>query len=96
MKEDLNNNQKKTIFKLRTRMERFGENFRCGKAHIICPLCGLHWDSQDLSLQCPEIKKEIESNGDTSEIYKDNFGNEIIHMFTKVLEKRSEALKKEL
>ena len=82
LKEDLNNNQKKTIFKLRTRMELFGENFRCGKARIICPLCGLHWDSQDLCLQCPKIIKEIEIKGNIKEVYKDNFENEIVHTFS--------------
>ena len=92
VKGDLNTSQKKTIFKLRTRMENFGENYRCGKAHVICPLCGLHWDSQDLCLQCPKIRQELKTNGNISEIYKNEFKNEIVHIIMKVLEKRRELL----
>ena len=40
-------------------MERFGENFRGGQNMVVCPLCMLHLDSQDLSLQCPEVRKDI-------------------------------------
>ena len=54
---------KQTIFKLRTRMERFVENFRAGSSPVLCPLCKLHFDSQELSLQCPEIKKELKIEG---------------------------------
>ena len=50
--------QKRTIFRWRTRMEKFGENFRGVKGPIICPLCKTHLDNQALSLQCPVIKKE--------------------------------------
>ena len=92
LKEDLDNNQKKTIFKLRTRMENFGENFRCGKAHVICPLCGLHRDSQDLCLICPIIRQEIRSDGNISEIYGNEIQNDIIHTVIKVLEKRREII----
>ena len=92
LKEDLDNNQKKTIFKLRTRMENFGENFRCGKAHVICLLCGLHRDSQDLCLICPIIRQEIRSDGNISEIYGNEIQNDIIHTVIKVLEKRREII----
>ena len=73
LSDHLDYKQKQTIFKLRTRMERFGENFRAGNSPVICPLCKLHFDSQELSLQCPEIRKELEIKaGNYEEIYKDN------------------------
>ena len=95
MKEDFDNYQKKTIFKLRTRMESFGENFRCGKNYVICPLCGLHRDSQDLCLQCPIIRQDIKSNGSISDIYGNEFENNIVHTIIKALEKRNEILSQE-
>ena len=56
----LKTEEKRTILRLRVRMERFGENFRGGASSIICPLCFSHLDNQELSFQCPAIKKEIE------------------------------------
>ena len=51
-------------------MERFGENLRGGQNMVMCPLCMLHLDSQDLSLQCPEVRKKINHTvGDIKEIY---------------------------
>ena len=56
----LKTEEKRTILRFRVRMERFGENFRGGASSIICPLCFSHLDNQELSIQCPVIKKEIE------------------------------------
>ena len=35
--DQMDGNQKKTVFKYRTRMERFGENFK-GERTMLCPL----------------------------------------------------------
>ena len=43
------NSEKKTIFKYRTRMERFGENYQGGKPFVMCPICKLHLDNQSMS-----------------------------------------------
>ena len=61
--EEFNSIQKKIIFKFRTRIERFGENFRGGEEKVTCPLCNLHLDNQEMSLQCPELKKINENRG---------------------------------
>ena len=48
--DQISNDQERMIFKYRTRMERFGENFRGGQNIVMCLLCLLHPDSQDLRL----------------------------------------------
>ena len=35
--------KKEQIFKYRTQMERFGENYLAGNTPAICPLCKLHY-----------------------------------------------------
>ena len=52
-------NQKRTIFRWRTRMEAFGENFRGGREFVMCPLCGTHLDNRQKSLQCICVRKKI-------------------------------------
>ena len=86
--DQIDNKQKRTVFKLRTRMERFGENFRGGRDHVMCPICELHLDSQDLSLQCPEVRNEINCTGDIREIYWEGMRKEIVQTISKVIEFR--------
>ena len=73
-------------------MESFGENYQAGNTPDICPLCKLRYDNQELSLLCPEIKKEIIVRGDIKEIYKDNIEDNIIDTLTKIMEVRKQKL----
>ena len=61
------------LFKFRTRMSPFGENFRSGNLSTICPLCLSHVDSQEESMNCPTLRRELRINGD----YKDLFSKDI-------------------
>ena len=90
--DQIDNQQKKTVFKYRTRMERFGENFRGGKDHVMCPVCTLHLDNQDLSLQCPEVRKEINCTGDIRELYGNAIRVEIVQTVTKVIQFRKSKI----
>ena len=51
--KNLNLDQKRLIFKYRTRMADYGENFRAGREMVICPLCKIHLDSQFLGATAP-------------------------------------------
>ena len=86
--ENLKPKEMKTIFRYRTRMEMFGENFRGGEDQVVCPLCKLHLDNQELSLQCPVIRKEIEVKGKLADIYKENISYDIIKTVSKISEYR--------
>ena len=67
----------RTLFLFRTRMAQFGENFRNGKEHIICPLCQLHYDSQNLAFQCQVVNTNIMVNGKYEDIFKEDIPKEV-------------------
>ena len=69
-------------------MEMFVENFRGGNEIIMCPLCRLHPDNQENSLNCPETRKETEIKGNLCDIFKENIGTGIVETLTKIVEIR--------
>ena len=58
-----------TLFKFRTRMADFGENFRAGTTEVLCPLCSKELDNQSHSFHCKYILDEIVVKGNLKEIY---------------------------
>ena len=84
MSEETTIKEKKTIFKYRVRMERFGENFSGGINPVMCPLCRLHLDNQEMGFQCPEIVKELKISGSLEDIYKEDIPIETIRTIAKI------------
>ena len=66
--EGLKVEEVRAIFKFRTRMAPFGENFRGNKDYIMCPLCKEEKNTQALSFNCPAMRKELEISCDISEV----------------------------
>ena len=66
------------IFKFRTRMAPFGENYRGGRDEIPCPACGKHRDSQALLVKCEVFQKHFNSCIDIQNIYTDNIDKETV------------------
>ena len=60
------------IFKYRTHMADFGENFRAGTDIVLCPLCLDHEDSQAKSFECEIIRNKMEVKGSINEVYNGN------------------------
>ena len=85
-------NQKRTIFRWRTRMEAFGENFRGGREAVMCPLCETHLDNQTMSLQCISVKKEINVEHSLDDILKDNISQETVNLIDKITKHRKNKL----
>ena len=85
-------NQKRTIFRWRTRMEAFGENFRGGREFVMCPLCGTHRDNQQMSLQCTSVTKEINVEHSLDDILKDNTSQETVNLIEKKTKYRKNKL----
>ena len=85
---DLNVEQKKMIFKFRTRMSEFGENFRGGRDQVTCPLCETHMDKQELSYECKVIQKEIDIKGSFEDIYNDKISIHTVKTLEKIIETR--------
>ena len=80
----LKQEDKRTIFRYRVRMERFGKNFRGGAPSILCLLCSSHQDNQEMSFHCPTIKNETDIKGNISEIYKKDISNDSIQTTLKI------------
>ena len=89
---DVEHQDKKTIFRYRVRMERFGENFRGGAESIQCPLCFSHLDNQEMSFNCPKIKQEIDIQGNISDIYEDDIPSSSIQTIMKISRYRTNKL----
>ena len=61
---NMNNNEAQVMFKYRTRMAKYGENFRGNKSSVMCPLCHTHLDNQKMSYEnCPVLQKNISIPG---------------------------------
>ena len=70
--------EKIMIFKWRTRMEIFEENYRGGKQNTNCILCGTHKDGQKESFECPNIIDKFTNMDDYSNIFNDRVPKETI------------------
>ena len=70
-------------------MADFGENFRAGREKVLCPLCTLHLDSQDMGPACPIIRRDINMSGNFSDLYNNYARKEIIEDMEKVIEYRA-------
>ena len=90
--EGVSVNQKRGLFKWRTRMEQFGENFRAGQDPIPCPLCRNHLDNQALSIQCAVIRKEMNPSKNIDDIFKDDICMETIETVTKITKCRKNLI----
>ena len=91
----LKQEDKRTIFRYRVKMARYGENFRGGANSIPCPLCKNHLDNQEMSFICPIIKKEIDIKGNSSDIYKENIHQDSIETILKISSFRKRNLEKQ-
>ena len=61
----------RTLFKYRTRMAQYGENFRGNTGPVNCPLCGVHLDSQIMAFNnCQVVKQNIVIEGNNSDIFR--------------------------
>ena len=61
--------QARTIFKFRTRMENFSENFKARKPTKQCQVCNESKDMQSHSLKCIGILEIIRIRGNIDEIF---------------------------
>ena len=92
LREDVKIEQKRIIFKYRTRMAEFGENFRAGRHTVICPFCFSQLDSQDLGAMCPIIQTKMKIIEDISDVYSEHISQGTIETLEKLSEYRKSNL----
>ena len=90
--EGITTGQIRNIFKYRTRMAPYGENFRGGRESVACPLCKTHLDSQALGPMCPAIRKEISVSLDLNIVYSEDIDLETAKLVEKVLNTRNKII----
>ena len=66
-------------------MANFQENFQGVKGHTPCPLSFLHFDSQQISFQCPNVKSEVEINGTYEDIFTDTVPMEVFVTISNIM-----------
>ena len=70
---NFNSNIAISVFKWRTRMTSFGENFKCGSDQSQCPWCiDGHIDSQEMSFSCDTIKSLLHIEGSYSDLFNEH------------------------
>ena len=92
--EKLNLNEILNLFKCRTRMAEFGENYRAGFDIVLCPLCLEDRDNLSHSFKCSVINQEIDVKGDLTKIYDEIISKETAQTITKILDFRSKFIEK--
>ena len=90
---NMNVTQAKVLMKFRLRMASFGENFRGQSVTIICPLCGLHPDSQSASFNCQFMKTHFLIEGQYNDIFSDNVSSQLVRTLTKIQSFREDSRK---
>ena len=84
--------QAKIVFRFRTRMEKFSENFKGGRPTKQCPLCDEHLDTQTNSYQCKVILKNIKISGNIEDIYKQTITKEAAKTLENIVKFRENYL----
>ena len=90
--KNIRTDQVRNIFRYRTRMARFGENFRGNEDHIVCPLCYKHYDSQTLSFQCEFYKDKMRINCSMTNVNSKNVNLETARVITEMMKLREKFL----
>ena len=92
--KNINIDQIRNVFKFRTRMAPFGDNFREGKELSSCPLCNKHLDVQAMSFQCEALKMKVDIQCDMKDILNEDISIETAKTITDMMKVREEILKK--
>ena len=71
-RDDITTEQKRMLIKWRINMSLFGENYRQGKATVLCPLCQNHRDFPFYSFICPTVTQRLTIYGKYCDMYNPN------------------------
>ena len=84
----------KNLFKWRTRAAFFKMNYSNSYQDTSCPHCLVEPDSQEHSLECSEIKKLINVEGDYFDIFSNDIPRALAHALHKITKMREESMDK--
>ena len=84
----LNVTHSKEVFRFRTRMAKFSENYKEGGHVKACPMCEQHDDTQIMSFECPKVTEKIEIRSDYEEIFKSKITPSLASTLTRIMKLR--------
>ena len=90
---NMNNNEAQVMFKYRTRMAKYGENFRGNKSSVMCPLCHTHLDDQKIAFEnCQVLKENIRISENYNLIFNTSVPSEVVKIIMKIEQLREQYL----
>ena len=84
--------QAHTLIKFRTRMAKYGGNYKGANASPECPLCGEHGDNQEEIYICKFNKSNVKITGNYKEIFKCDVSVETINSLETLYRMRLDKL----
>ena len=74
-------------------MASYGDNFKGSHSPIMCPLCGVHIDSQINSFEkWQEIQKKVKAHGKYQDIFSSNVTNKLVETLKQIDEVREQMM----
>ena len=86
--------QAQNLFKFRTRVAKFKENYKNNYEVNTCPLCLVQPDTQAHCVQCPVVKENVNIKGDYQEIFTNKISSEISETLFNITDFREAMAKK--
>ena len=75
--DEISVEEAKNLYRFRTRVAKFKENFKNGYVANACPLCLVQPDTQAHSLQCHVLKTKLDIKGTYSDIFCEDIPQDI-------------------
>ena len=82
--EDIPVNEAQNLLRFRTRAAHFKGNYGDRYENKACPLCSVHLDTQNHSMQCQKVNKKINIQGKYSDIFRGKIPTNISKTLLKI------------
>ena len=82
----------KNLYRFRTRAAKFKENLKSSYAATGCPLCFVHPDTQEHSLNCTVVQEEVTIKGKYKDIFEEDIPTNISKTLLEISKLRQNVL----
>ena len=89
---DISVQSAKNLFKWRTRVAKFKNNYKHSYLSLACPLCLTHSDTQEHSLECSSVTDSVNVRGDYQDIFMEDIPVDIADTLLKIANIRRDIL----
>ena len=76
------------VVRFRLKMAPFSENFKGQGPLKPCPLCGVHLDTQAMSFQCGNVRREVQINENYENVFKPDVTTQMARTLQQILKIR--------